>query len=154
MRASEAARVILGLSLAPHAGIPVLILSMCADGSTSFLACIADSSDQFLFLAWLVALCGYPPVLLLGIPMFVLLRRHGLLRSVPLAIVGIAISYLAAGLFFLIEEKFSIANVFRWIPFTIRVWLPLAGVMAGLTFWAIAVAANRAPTVSSTGPVN
>src|SRR5574341_1383124 len=124
MRAQVVARVILGFVLAPHAGIPVLLLSGCAIDSASFLRCIADSNDLFLFLGWLVALCGYPPVLLLGVPMFVLLWRYGLLRPIPLAVAGIAISFFAAGLFFLVEEKFSVTKMFSWIPFSIRMGVP------------------------------
>jgi hypothetical protein len=141
--ARAVARVILGFVLAPHAGVPILLVSACSD-SASFLRCIADSGDVFLFLAWLAALCGYPFAVLVGIPAFVVLRRHGLLRPIPLAVAGIAIAFCAAGLFFFVEEKFSLAGMVNWIPFSIRLGVPLAGAVAGLAFWAIAVAGNRA----------
>lgn len=144
MRVHAVARVTLGLVLAPHAGIPVLLASVCADGSAPLLPCLAHSGDLLLFLAWLVALCGYPSLLLVGIPTFVLLRRYGLLRPIALAIAGIAISFVAAGLFFLVEEKLSVPRMLNWMPFAMRMGVAFAGAIAGLAFWAIAVAGNRA----------
>jgi hypothetical protein len=144
MRALAIVRVMLGFLLAPHAGIPVLVLFACADTSGPFLRCVADSGDLLRFFAALVAVCGYPPMLVLGVPLLFLLRRHGLLRPVPLSGVGIAISLIAAGVFFLVEEKYSVAGMLQWIPFAMRMGVPVAGVVAGLAFWAIALAGDRA----------
>jgi hypothetical protein len=146
MNANAIARVILGFVLAPQAGTLVLILWMCVSDSSPVLACLAGSGEMLLFFAWLVALFGYPSVLVLGVPLLLVLRRYQLLRAAPLALAGIAIGFVAAGLFFLVEEKYSVIGMFDWLPFSLRAGVPLAGVVAGLAFWALAVVRNRALT--------
>lgn len=139
-------RVVLGLLIAPLAAAPVLLLLWCLLDAASGFGCVAPSSDWDLvkFFLWLVVLFGYPPVLILGVPLLFAMRHHGYLRPLPLAVAGAGIALVASGLFFLVEENYSVSGMLRWIPFSFRTGVSVAGAFAGLVFWAIGVFRNRA----------
>jgi len=102
--------------------------------------------DMFPFLTWVGLFCAYPPTLLLGVPLFFVLKRYNQVRPVPLALAGLVVGAAAAALFFLIEEKFSIKLMVQWAPFAMRAGVGWAGPIAGLTFWGVAVFRNSALT--------
>ena len=140
-------RVVLGLLIAPLVAVPVLPLLWCAIGSGPVLACAAPSGGAVMLLVWLVVLCGYPAVLVVGGPLLFIMRRRGYLRPLPIALAGSGIALVASGLFILIEEQWSAEAVMHWIPLSLRTGVPVAGALAGLVFWAIGVYRNRALVV-------
>lgn len=147
MPAFAIGRVVLGLLVAPLLAAPVLPLLWCAVDSGPVLACAATSGGAVLLLLWLVVLCGYPAVFVVGGPLFFIMRRRGSLRPLPIALAGAGIALVASGLFILVEEKWSAEAVVHWIPFSLRAGVPVAGALAGLVFWAIGVFRNRALAV-------
>lgn len=145
MPALALSRVVLGLLIAPLAAAPVLLLLWCLLDAASGFGCVAPSSDwdSVKFLLWLVVLCGYPPVLILGVPLLFVMRRHGYLRPLPLAVAGAGIALVASGLFFLVEESFSVSGMLLLATFSFTTGVPVVGAFAGLAFWAIGVFRNR-----------
>jgi hypothetical protein len=137
-------RVALGFLLAPAAGVFVWSLFVCLGGPGGpgrFADCMGN---EFLLLLWFSLFCAYPPTLLLGVPLFFVLKRHNRLRPVPLALASLVFSVAATALFFALEGKFSAEGIGLSIPFAIRTGIVWAGAIAGLAFWAVAVFRNSA----------
>ena len=146
MPALATSRIALGFLLAPLVGIFTLSLFVCLSGPNALGHAASCIRDTFPFLTWLGVFCAYPPTLLLGVPLFFVLKRYNRLGPVPLALAGLAVGVAAAALFFFIEEKFSVELIVRWAPFAMRAGVGWAGPIAGLSFWGVAVFRNSALT--------
>jgi hypothetical protein len=146
MPAFATTRIALGFLLAPLAGILVLSLFVCLSGPNALGHAASCIGDTFPFLTWVGLFCAYPPTLLLGVPLFFVLKRYNQVRPVPLALAGLVVGAAAAALFFLIEEKFSIKLMVQWVPFAMRAGVGWAGPIAGLAFWGVAVFRNTVLT--------
>jgi hypothetical protein len=146
MPALATARIALGFLLAPLAGIFVLSLFMCLSGPSALCHAATCMGDMFPFLTWLGLFCAYPPMVLIGVPLFFVLKSYNQVRPVPLALAGLVVGVAAAALFFFIEEKLSAELMVRWAPFAMRAGVGWAGPIAGLAFWGIAVFRNSALT--------
>lgn len=142
-------RIALGFLLAPLAGILVLSAFICLSGPNALGLAASCMRDVFPFLIWLGLFCAYPPTLLLGVPLFFVLKRYNQVRPVPLALAGLVVGVAATGLFFLIDRTSSVEpmQLMIWlVPFAMRAGVGFAGPIAGLTFWGVAVFRNSALT--------
>ena len=149
MPALAITRIALGFLLAPLAGIVVLSLFVCLGGPDALARAASCLRDMFPFLTWLGLLCAYPLTLLLGVPLFFVLKRYDLVRPLPLALAGLVFGVAATGLFLFIDRASSDdpARLAIWlVPFAMRAGVGFAGPIAGLAFWGIAVYRNSALT--------
>jgi len=135
-------RLVLGFVTAPLAAAACLPLVWCLLEASELSACLATSGGVILLSMWVAALCGFPPLVVLGIPLMVLMRREGHLRALPLAFLGACIAIVAMGLFILVEERWTVAALTHWIPFSMKSGIAALGAVAGFLFWAIAVYRN------------
>lgn len=136
-------RVALGFLLAPAAGVFAWSLFVCLSGPGRFSGCMGTG---FPLILWFSLFCAYPPTLLLGVPLYFVLKRYHRLRPVPIALAGLVFSVAATVLFFAIEGKFSAEPMLSSILFAIRSGAVWAGAIAGLVFWGVAVFRNSALT--------
>ena len=157
MPALAITRIATGFLLAPLAGIFALSLFICLSGSNALGQAASCMGDMFPFLTWLGLFCAYPSTLLLGVPLFFVLKRYNQVRPVPLAIAGLVIGVAATGLFFLVDRtsKIEPMELMIWlVPFAMRAGVGFAGPIAGLTFWGVAVFRNSALSRDSTRTLN
>ena len=138
-------RILLAFALAP---VPAALAVAClAMGDEPFGQAHRFASIVFLGLLF----AGYPAVLLLGVPAFLLLRQKLRPTALNCGFVGAAIAALPCGLLGL----FSVSNysfdgrhwlvqqghrtLWGWLEFgTTEGWIALIGAVTGLVFWIVA----------------
>lgn len=134
--------------IAPSVG--AALMALCAP----LYAGLPTTAERLAASAKIYAVVGaYPPALLLGIPAYLMLRRHFAPRPLSCAIVGGGVAAIP-WLFLVFASRPTTASIGGWSTvidgqYTAYGWLTnaalvgviaLVGAAAGLAFWAIAAA--------------
>ncbi len=140
MDASQLLRVSFGFLLAPAIGLAVPGVLLCAGHPTqSFTYCLPGVG----LIVGVGALIAYPAAVLLGIPAFLICRRHGWLRFWQVAVAATLVGILSSGGILLTTDS-GIISVTQYVPLSGAV-----GLVSGVAFWAMVLFRNRALTPGS-----